>query len=121
MQHRLGQRLTGNSGWQLLQCPVQIVSKESSRASLGRREIGAMPLRIPGKKCAKNFPCIVKSLSIPTRLSVRDYIGAERIAGQIGVASELIESIKPNEYGWYFPSATDPSKPVSHGTLYSFM
>jgi integrase len=37
------------------------------------------------------------------------------------LAAELIESIKPNEYGWFFPSATDPSTPVSHGTLYSFM
>lgn len=37
------------------------------------------------------------------------------------IAAELIESIKPNEFGWFFPSATDPSKPVSHGTLYSFM
>jgi len=37
------------------------------------------------------------------------------------VAAELIESIKPNTYGWFFPSATDPTKPVSHGTLYSFM
>jgi len=37
------------------------------------------------------------------------------------VAAELIESIKPNAYGWFFPSATDPTKPVSHGTLYSFM
>jgi len=37
------------------------------------------------------------------------------------VAAELIESIKPNEFGWFFPSATDPSKPASHGTLYSFM
>jgi integrase len=37
------------------------------------------------------------------------------------VAAELIESIKPNEYGWFFPSATDPKRPVSHGTLYSFM
>lgn len=36
-------------------------------------------------------------------------------------AAELIESIKPNEYGWFFPSATDPKRPVSHGTLYSFM
>ncbi len=27
----------------------------------------------------------------------------------------------PNEYGWFFPSAKDPSKPVSAGTLYSFM
>ena len=37
------------------------------------------------------------------------------------LAAELVESIKPNEYGWYFPSMMDPSKPVSHGTLYSFM
>jgi integrase len=36
-------------------------------------------------------------------------------------AAELIESIKPNAYGWFFPSATDPTKPVSHGTLYSFL
>lgn len=37
------------------------------------------------------------------------------------LAAELLDSIKPNEYGWLFPSAMDPSKPVSHGTLYSFM
>ena len=37
------------------------------------------------------------------------------------LAAELVESITPNEYGWYFPSMMDPSKPVSHGTLYSFM
>lgn len=37
------------------------------------------------------------------------------------IAAELIESIEPNSHGWYFPSATDPAKPVSHGTLYSFM
>lgn len=37
------------------------------------------------------------------------------------LAAELIESIKPNEHGWFFPSAKDPSKPVSHGTLYSFV
>jgi len=36
------------------------------------------------------------------------------------LAAELIESIKPNEHGWYFPSAKDPAQPVSHGTLYSF-
>ena len=35
--------------------------------------------------------------------------------------AELIESIIPNEHGWFFPSAKDPSKPVSHGTLYSFI
>jgi integrase len=37
------------------------------------------------------------------------------------IAAELIESIKPNAHGWFFPSATDPTRPVSHGTLYSFM
>lgn len=37
------------------------------------------------------------------------------------IAAELLEEIKPNEHGWFFPSAQDPSKPVSHGTLYSFM
>ena len=37
------------------------------------------------------------------------------------IAAELIESVKPNEHGWFFPSQKDPSKPVSHGTLYSFM
>jgi integrase len=37
------------------------------------------------------------------------------------IAAELINSIKPNEYGWFFPSAMDPKRPVSHGTLYSFM
>ena len=37
------------------------------------------------------------------------------------LAAELIESIIPNEHGWFFPSAKDPSKPVSHGTLYSFI
>lgn len=37
------------------------------------------------------------------------------------IAAELIASIKPNEHGWFFPSATDPKRPVSHGTLYSFV
>jgi integrase len=37
------------------------------------------------------------------------------------LAAELIESIKPNQHGWFFPSAMDPSKPVSHATLYSFI
>jgi len=36
-------------------------------------------------------------------------------------AAELIESIVPNKHGWFFPSAKDPSQPVSAGTLYSFM
>lgn len=38
-----------------------------------------------------------------------------------GLAADLIESIKPNAYGWFFPSAMDPSKPVTAATLYSFM
>ncbi|MBZ9700553.1 MULTISPECIES: tyrosine-type recombinase/integrase [unclassified Mesorhizobium] len=37
------------------------------------------------------------------------------------LAAELIESITPNSHGWYFPSAKDPSRPVSHGSLYSFV
>lgn len=37
------------------------------------------------------------------------------------LAAELIESIQPGRHGWFFPSATDPSEPVSHGTLYSFI
>jgi len=37
------------------------------------------------------------------------------------IAAELIQSIKPNVHGWFFPSAMDPKRPVSHGTLYSFM
>jgi integrase len=37
------------------------------------------------------------------------------------LAAELVESIKPNEYGWFFPSAMDATRPVSHGTLYAFM
>lgn len=37
------------------------------------------------------------------------------------LAADLIESIVPNEYGWFFPSAMDPSQPVSANTLYAFM
>ena len=37
------------------------------------------------------------------------------------IAAEIIELIKPNEHGWFFPSAMDPKRPVSHGTLYSFV
>jgi integrase len=37
------------------------------------------------------------------------------------IAAELIESIIPNEFGWFFPSAKDPSLPVKASTLYSFM
>jgi integrase len=38
-----------------------------------------------------------------------------------GLAIELLESIAPNEHGWFFPSAIDPTRPVTHGTLYAFM
>ena len=37
------------------------------------------------------------------------------------LAAELLDSIKPNAFGWLFPSAFDPTKPVSHTTLYSFI
>lgn len=37
------------------------------------------------------------------------------------LAAELIESITPNTFGWFFPSAKDPTRPVSHGTLYAFV
>jgi integrase len=37
------------------------------------------------------------------------------------IAAELIESIVPNKFGWFFPSAKEPSKPVSANTLYSFI
>jgi len=38
-----------------------------------------------------------------------------------GLAVELVEAFPPNEHGWFFPSAMDPSRPVSHGTLYAMM
>ncbi|HEY1035522.1 MAG TPA: site-specific integrase [Pseudoxanthomonas sp.] len=34
------------------------------------------------------------------------------------VAVRLLESLKPNEHGLYFPSAQDPTKPVSNEVLY---
>ena len=37
------------------------------------------------------------------------------------LAAKLIDSMIPNKHGWFFPSAKDPSKPVSAATLYSFM
>jgi integrase len=37
------------------------------------------------------------------------------------LAAELLDSIIPNKVAWFFPSAVDPSKPVSAGTLYAFM
>lgn len=37
------------------------------------------------------------------------------------MAADLIESITPNEHGWFFPSMNDPTRPVTKETLYSFM
>jgi integrase len=37
------------------------------------------------------------------------------------LAAELIDSIVPNDYGWFFPSAKDPAVPVTANTLYAFM
>jgi integrase len=37
------------------------------------------------------------------------------------LAAELLDSIKPNKHGWFFPAAKDASQPVRHGTLYSFV
>lgn len=37
------------------------------------------------------------------------------------IAAELIESITPNRHGYFFPAARDPTRPVSHQTLYAFM
>jgi integrase len=37
------------------------------------------------------------------------------------LAAELLDTIIPNKYGWFFPSAMDPSRPVSAATLYAFM
>jgi integrase len=37
------------------------------------------------------------------------------------LAADLIGSIVPNKFGWFFPSAMDPERPVSHQTLYAFM
>jgi integrase len=37
------------------------------------------------------------------------------------LAAELLESITPSKAGWFFPSAKDPTRPVTHGTLYSFV
>lgn len=36
------------------------------------------------------------------------------------LAAEILRSITPNDYGWFFPSAKNPSQPVDHTTLYSF-
>lgn len=34
------------------------------------------------------------------------------------IAAELLDSLTPNEHGWYFPSAMDPARPVSVEPLY---
>ncbi|MGY3591909.1 hypothetical protein ACVIGB_008510 [Bradyrhizobium sp. USDA 4341] len=90
MQNGLGQMLTGNC-WrrQFLQRPVQIVGKKASRSSLKRREVGTMLLRILAEKGAKNAPWIaIDIFAVATRLSTRDYVGAEWIASQIGITPE---------------------------------
>lgn len=38
-----------------------------------------------------------------------------------GLAIELLDSLTPNEYGWFFPGSKDPSQSVQHTTLYSFL
>ena len=37
------------------------------------------------------------------------------------LAAELLGSVIPNKHGWFFPSAMDPTRPVTAATLYSFM
>jgi len=37
------------------------------------------------------------------------------------LAKELLDSITPNEHGWFFPGQKDPSTSVQHQTLYSFL
>lgn len=37
-----------------------------------------------------------------------------------GLAADLLDSVTPNEFGWFFPSARNPTQPVTPGTLYSF-
>ncbi|NGM49389.1 tyrosine-type recombinase/integrase [Caulobacter sp. 602-2] len=37
------------------------------------------------------------------------------------IGADLMSAITPNEYGWFFPSAMDPMRPVSHSTLYAFI
>lgn len=38
-----------------------------------------------------------------------------------GIAADLLESIEPNRFGWFFPSAHDPKRSVGHQTLYAFI
>jgi len=37
------------------------------------------------------------------------------------IACDLLDSLTPNEHGWFFPGSKDPSKSVQHSTLYSFL
>jgi len=37
------------------------------------------------------------------------------------MAANLIESLTPNSYGWFFPSLHDPTRPVRAETLYAFL
>jgi len=37
------------------------------------------------------------------------------------MAIELLDSLTPNEHGFFFPGSKDPSKSVQHTTLYSFL
>ncbi|WP_313824023.1 site-specific integrase [Leclercia sp.] len=37
------------------------------------------------------------------------------------IAIELLDSLTPNEHGWFFPGSKDPSQSVQHQTLYSFL
>lgn len=37
------------------------------------------------------------------------------------MAVDLLESLTPSKEGWFFPKMTDASKPVEHGTVYSFL
>lgn len=46
--------------------------------------------------------------------------GAPHAIPVTGLAAELLESIEPNRFGWFFPSEKDPRRPVSHQTLYAF-
>lgn len=38
-----------------------------------------------------------------------------------GMAIELLNSLTPNEHGWFFPGSKDPALSVQHQTLYSFL
>src|SRR5580704_11367306 len=92
MQDRLGEPLTGNCRrWQSLQCSVQIIGKVAGGAPLERRETRVMLLRKFGEKAAKSAPWIAgESLTVARRLSLRNYVGAERVASHIRIAPERL-------------------------------